>query len=332
MRDNRLYLSSSTGVAALKVADGSPLWSFQVAEPDAARLCSNTIFLTDPAVILCLEDAPPSPPRSTILALSVATGQELWRIRGPATAPGERFEAPALATGASYVYIALPSAHLTALDALTGQQRWSRALTTTPNPLHPPSASPLLAADASAVYIYPVADQQIAALGAHTGAALWQVSPPSRATADVLDALVAPHGGPLLALQTTRDANAPQAHTILALHPSDGTLAWQQTLQDDMGQPLLVDGATICARTGTTLRTLRLGDGQLLAETPLSGVKVDAVVDGVAFGGIAVLRLASSARIGFPPNTIVALDAHTGRQYWRVSVAPLFLDDTVLVA
>jgi outer membrane protein assembly factor BamB len=76
-RDNRLYLSNSTGVAALNAADGSPLWSFQVAEPLTAKLCSNTVILSDPAVILCLEDSPPSPPRSTILALSAATGQEL---------------------------------------------------------------------------------------------------------------------------------------------------------------------------------------------------------------------------------------------------------------
>ncbi len=106
--------SNRGGLLAVDTLTGKVKWT---ARP-AGTAHGNPFVATAPAVS---GDVVITPMGNTVVALSLATGKELWR--GPATAQGA-----AVAVGSGLVYVMGEDNGFHALDATTGREKWKREL------------------------------------------------------------------------------------------------------------------------------------------------------------------------------------------------------------
>jgi outer membrane protein assembly factor BamB len=105
-------LGGNAGLFAVDTRSGKKLWAARPGKTAG----SNAFVATAPAV---LGDRVFVPMGGTLLALSLASGKELWR--GPATAQGA-----SVAAGAGLVHVMGDDGVFYTLDAATGREQWRR--------------------------------------------------------------------------------------------------------------------------------------------------------------------------------------------------------------
>lgn len=111
----RVYVHAHDGVFAVRLADGSPAWSW-------SREAHRQVFGPAVAGGRVVVHSSPAPPGGSLTALDASTGELRWQRTLPRRFAGP----PALDEDAIYATV-LPGA-LHCLDASTGELRWEQAL------------------------------------------------------------------------------------------------------------------------------------------------------------------------------------------------------------
>jgi outer membrane protein assembly factor BamB len=329
----------SSQVAAFNVRTGAPLWQrgFGTNTQAHAFAAGGTLILTTSAVSA---DAPNALRGLTVTALRPGDGSQTWQH----TVPGVELVAPVLnSDGTVFVIVGQASAPamsywLMAYDAISGAQRWEKALGTgtlvgtaagdggiyvSLIPGHLPAAvSP--ATSGMALLDLPLVSPTVGAMTAYRtsdGAQLWQVSGFVAAQTEI--------GGTLYATSATQQPTGSAAFAVTAFNAATGGQLWQSS-QSEPGD--IIESKPFVAADTQAAYAFNMPEKApcVYALDGASGAKRwEALPNSTFDTGLAglskVFVAALPARpVGQPPQAanaaLYGLNATTGAQLWRVEV------------
>jgi outer membrane protein assembly factor BamB len=241
---------------------------------------------------------------STVYAFDAVTGQPLWHRATP-----HAFNDEMVVQGGMLVIGDATDGYLYAYDTATGQPAWDQ---------HTGSALGLGAAG-GAVYtggaIKAGHSGGVTALSAEHGTLLWTAEFPGRLDTNSGLSVI---GGTVYA--TSAEGS------ILAYRAADGTRRWQTPLGKDVtfeGGPVVAGDGMVYACTGDhppAVYAVSADSGQVIGHHSFGPAQYPAYM--ALAGGMIYAAVTRDDRLSGPgAGDLIALDAKTGRQQWKVQVA-----------
>lgn len=295
--DDVVYGATTGGVFALRASDGQRLWNTPLSggPTSPVRVMDGLVYVAGTTA-----EINPSQRTTTIYAFDAKTGGARWKYQTQA----QNLNRIALTSSAVYAASdtsSIGQSDLYALNAANGTVRWqgqlrygAYTLTATPGALYVNSQAGLAAFDAA------------------TGASLWHIS--QSPMDDLAPVVVAG-----VVYLTVLDLNATgSAGVMQALDARYGKKLWQTTL-DTNAAYVTVDNETIYVG-GSSAYALQASDGHILWSYGGKGQFYQPVVsDGVVFIGSSDPANTLISNPFDNQNFLNALDARTGKLYWRTS-------------
>jgi outer membrane protein assembly factor BamB len=255
----------------------------------------------------------PSP--ALLVAVEASSGKQLWQRELPnRTSITQASGAPAVFAASALDNAAQPtqpSAQLSAFDATTGSVLWQREL-----PGATPSGAPVLVGGALVVSINTVgapSPQQLLALSLTDGHQLWSVVAGPRPVGGLQ---LLPGGGLVF--------DMPDAYTLQTRGTGDGRLLWETSQPDPLARfiigadavYLIASNGTVTAFAAQTGATLwRFSDPKISFHTGAFAA------DALYVSGQRSTTPQNAAGNSLDPTMVYALDARTGAQRWKVTIA-----------
>jgi outer membrane protein assembly factor BamB len=241
---------------------------------------------------------------STVYAFDAVTGQPLWHRATP-----HAFNDEMVVQGGTLVIGDATDGYLYAYDTATGQPRWDQ---------HTGSALGL-GATGGAVYtggaIKAGHAGGVTALSADRGTLLWTAEFPGRLDTNSGLSVI---GGTVYA--TSAEGS------ILAYRAADGTRLWQAPLGKDVtfeGGPVVAGDGMVYACSGDhppAVYAVSAGSGHVIGHHSFGPAQYPAYL--ALAGGMIFAAVTRDDRLSGPgAGDLIALDAKTGRQRWKVQVA-----------
>lgn len=270
---------------AYRLDDGAEAWS--------RPLEDHTAFVASPAATGDTVYAYSS--SAVVAALDATSGATRWfkvvsDVRG--IFPGS----PTLSGGIVYV---VPY-ELVALDAATGDVRWSR------NNVGCFMCSPAVANGTLFVGAGPASGRRLLALNAGTGAQLWSFRPQG-GTAFSWSASPAVSGGRVFQAALVQGKGT-KAYSLYAFAASSGKRLWKTRVGSSQlltsSSPAVADGVVYYMSPGSRIYALRAKDGKVLwSRAVATSASSPVVAGGVVYFGAGL--------------TVYGLDAKSGKTLWR---------------
>jgi outer membrane protein assembly factor BamB len=232
----RIYLASWDGTIRALTPQGAELWSRQLGDTVDATPASadGRLFVQSWG--------------REVYALDAASGRVLWRVDYSPSRADDHRQGALLPVG-DLVLLPAWNGNLTALDAATGERRWSFAAG------QPLRAAPLVA-DGT---VYQASGSGLLSALALDGTLRWQVN----------------LGQPLLSTPAVSEQGVVLVGREGRLTALDrqGTILWQRELDEPCyyGAPVVAGDALLLATAGGSLWKLDLESGELIWRVPLSG-------------------------------------------------------------
>jgi outer membrane protein assembly factor BamB len=235
-----LFVGSMTWVSAFALADGSTLWTQQIARGDTSRLVldGGTLYVGGSL-------------SSTLTALDVESGTLRWSVQLPPTEGASTFVPQG-------VMLFVQTRHrLEALDASSGHLLW-QLMTAVQGFQVENGIVSLIFRDLSPANAAPAPTLSgLRALRASDGSLLWQEVTPVSVDGEI----------DVLTLETIYRATTSEQGNLSAWSTSSGALLWQMTTQPIIG--LIRDLGVLYASSGDTVTAFREADGARLWQSRL---------------------------------------------------------------